>query len=66
MLAKTENETLSPMARLLAESATPPVAGDTTEGPVISIGSGKIFIDLAPFGTGIIYGREYLSARDVL
>lgn len=54
------------MEKLLTESLTPPAAGDTTEGPVIHIGSGKIYIDLPPFGTGIIYGREYLSARDVL
>ncbi len=54
------------MEKLLADSATPPAPGDTVEGPVIAIGSGKIYIGLSPFGTGIIYGREYLSARDVL
>lgn len=54
------------MEKLLAESLNPPAAGDTIEGPVIHIGSGKVYIDLPPFGTGIIYGREYLSARDVL
>jgi ribosomal protein S1 len=54
------------MDKLLADSQTPPGKGDTVEGPVIAIGSGKIYIDLKPFGTGIIYGREYLSARDVL
>ncbi|MBV9349390.1 MAG: S1 RNA-binding domain-containing protein [Patescibacteria group bacterium] len=54
------------MEKLLAESLTPPAPGDTVEGPVIAIGSGKIYIGLTPFGTGIIYGREYLSARDVL
>src|SRR3989344_1976451 len=62
----TETKTPSVMDALLLESKTPPVVGDTVEGPVISIGSGKIYIDLPPFGTGIIYGREYLSARDVL
>jgi small subunit ribosomal protein S1 len=25
-----------------------------------------VFVDLHPYGTGIIYGREYLSARDTL
>jgi small subunit ribosomal protein S1 len=54
------------MDALFEGSATPPAVGDTVEGPVISIGSGKIYIDLPPFGTGIIYGKEYLSARDVL
>lgn len=71
-MVKTKKEEKIPevvnaaMERLLAASANPPVPGDTVEGPVISIGSGKIYIDLPPFGTGIIYGREYLSARDVL
>ncbi len=36
------------------------------EGPVISIKKSSVFIDLAPFGTGIIYGREFMNARDVL
>lgn len=70
-MAKTKKEPIAPilneaMEKLLNESANPPVAGDTIEGPVVYIGSGKVYIDLAPFGTGIIYGREYLSARDVL
>jgi len=54
------------MEKLLADSAVPPIPGDTVEGPVIALGSGKVYIGLLPFGTGIIYGREYLSARDVL
>lgn len=54
------------MDSLFEGSAMPPAVGDTVEGPVISIGSGKIYIDLPPFGTGIIYGKEYLAARDVL
>lgn len=66
-----KKETIIPVAnpvmeKLLTESATPPVVGDTVEGPVIALGSGKVYIGLLPFGTGIIYGREYLSARDVL
>lgn len=56
----------SVMGKLLEGAANPPMVGDTVEGPVVSIGSGKVYIDLAPFGTGIIYGKEYLSARDVL
>ena len=54
------------MDRYVAESGIPPGVTDTVEGPVVALGSGKVYIDLAPFGTGIIYGKEYLSARDVL
>jgi len=55
-----------PMAELLAASAIPPKLDDVVEGPVVAIGRARVFIDLAPFGTGIIYGREYLSAREAL
>ncbi len=54
------------MDRLTEESPAPPTVGDLVEGPVISIDRGKIYIDLHPWGTGIIYGREYLNARDIL
>jgi small subunit ribosomal protein S1 len=36
------------------------------EGPVIAIEKSSIFVDLTPFGTGIIYGREFIIARDVI
>lgn len=54
------------MQALMEEAAVPPQEGDTIEGPVVAIGSGKVYVDLPPFGTGIIYGREYLAARDIL
>lgn len=56
----------SPMALLLNDVPAGPVLGDLVEGPVVDIDRGRIYIDLYPFGTGIIYGREYLSARDIL
>lgn len=55
-----------PMAELMASAGTPPVTDDVVEGPVVAIGRARVFIDLAPYGTGIIYGREYLSAREAL
>lgn len=56
----------SVMTRFLSESPTPPVEGDLLEGPVIAIDKSSVFIDLPPFGTGIIYGREFLNASDIL
>lgn len=56
----------SPMAALVTETPASPDVGDLVEGPVVDIDRGRIYIDLFPFGTGIIYGREYLSARDIL
>ena len=56
----------TPMGELLAETKNPPKLGDVVEGPVIIIEKASVFVDLAPFGTGIIYGREYLNARDLI
>jgi small subunit ribosomal protein S1 len=54
------------MSKFIDESPTPPSLGELVEGPVVATDKGRIFIDLHPFGTGIIYGREYLSAADIL
>jgi len=60
---KVENPT---HVAILAESMTPPGLGDLVEGPVIALGKGKVYIDLFPYGTGIIFGREFIAVRDVL
>ena len=44
----------------------PPAIDDMVEGVVISIDKGAVYIDLPPFGTGIIYGREFQNARDII
>ena len=54
------------MGDLLVDSPTPPAEGDLMEGTVSALGRARVFIELAPFGTGIIYGREYMNARDIL
>ena len=68
----TQTTTLSPiesnsfMALVLKKSPTPPAVDMLVEGKVIGKDKMAVYIDLPPFGTGIIYGREYLNARDVL
>ncbi len=54
------------MGKLLTESKTPPSEGDIIEGPVINIDKTAVYVDLAPFGTGIIFGKEFLTARDII
>lgn len=54
------------MSALFAGIQNPPGLGELIEGAVITSGEGKVFVDLHPFGTGIIYGREYMNARDVI
>jgi len=55
-----------PMAELLKTAGKPPAIDDVVEGPVVAVGRARVYIDLPPYGTGIIYGREYLSARETL
>jgi small subunit ribosomal protein S1 len=55
-----------PMAGLIDAIPTPPNSGDLVEGTIIAMNRGRVYIDLPPFGTGLIYGREYLNAADVL
>ncbi len=54
------------MGKLLLEEKNPPQIGDIIEGPVIAVLKSAVYIDLPPFGTGIIFGKEYLNARDVI
>lgn len=54
------------MEAMLVNSPTPPSEGEIIEGTVSAIGRAKVFIELHPFGQGVIYGREYMNARDIL
>ena len=54
------------MNAVLKNSPTPPAVGDLVEGHVIDKDKTSIYINLAPYGTGIIYGKEYINARDIL
>ncbi len=54
------------MQSYMADMPNPPMEGDVVEGPVVSVDKSAIYIDLSPFGTGIIYGREFIIARDMI
>ena len=55
-----------PMQALAGNIVAPPKVGDLVEGTIIALVRGRLYVDLPPWGTGIIYGREYLNAADVL
>ena len=61
-LKKRSGKKDNPMTKFLNDSPNPPEVGDLVEGPVIGVEKSSVFIDLHPFGTGIIYGREFLQA----
>ena len=56
----------SEMGKIFNDMANPPQTGDLVDGPVIAIDKNAVYIDIKPFGTGIIFGREYLNARDII
>ena len=68
---RDEDKALEPRpARLMdifiKNSPTLPEVGSLIEGTVIGKGKMALYVDLSPFGTGLIFGREYLNARDVI
>ncbi|MCR4281065.1 MAG: S1 RNA-binding domain-containing protein [Candidatus Kaiserbacteria bacterium] len=65
-MSQTSAPVDGPMAELLRSAPEAPSIDDVVEGPVVAVGRARVFVDLHPYGTGIIYGREYLSARETL
>jgi len=57
---------LTLMHGLAEKSQAAPQPGDIVEGPVLALDRARLYIDLPPFGTGVIYGREYMNAREVI
>ena len=47
------------LGKLLSQKQSPSLEnGELIEGKVISIQGTEVFVDLHPYGTGIIYGKE--------
>jgi len=59
-------ETTGMMDTLVSQTPAPPKEGEIIEGTVSAIGRARVYIDLPPFGSGLIFGREYMNARDIL
>ena len=56
----------SPMNKILNDTKNPPSEGDLIEGLVIAIEKSAVYVNIPPFGTGIIFGKEYINARDII
>lgn len=61
-----EGTTDSLMGTLLENAPSSPEVDTLVEGPVLSIEKSCVYVNLAPFGTGIIFGSEFINARDVI
>lgn len=51
---------------IVERSATKPEIDALVEGPVILVEKSSVYVDLSPHGTGIIYGREFINAKDII
>mgnify|MGYP001562692377 CR=1 FL=1 len=61
---KIENK---PLLWIMLEKETNPLSVDAlVEGVVIEVKRSAVYVDLGSFGTGIIYGREFLNAKDII
>ncbi|MFA6257012.1 MAG: S1 RNA-binding domain-containing protein [Candidatus Paceibacterota bacterium] len=58
-----ENTVLS---SVVDRSQSRPEVDSLIEGSVILVDKSSVYVDLAPWGTGIIYGREFMNAKDVI
>lgn len=63
---ETHQEVESVMNAYITDMPTPPQPGDLIEGPVIRVDKKAVYINVAPWGVGLIYGREYMNARDLI
>ncbi|MEK7477799.1 MAG: S1 RNA-binding domain-containing protein [Patescibacteria group bacterium] len=64
--SKYAHEPKRMMEDIIKSTPVPPEAGVLVEGTVIGKEKMSIYVDIPPFGTGIIYGREYLNAKDLI
>jgi small subunit ribosomal protein S1 len=65
-IAENAKLELSSIGKMLDKAELVPQVDALVEGPVISIQKSSVYIDLAPFGTGIIYGKEFINAKDII
>lgn len=56
----------SAMTKYFAETKNVPMPGEVVEGKVSGIEKTRVYVDLTPYGTGLIYGKEFITARDVI
>lgn len=51
---------------IVDKSGRRPELDSLVEGAVILVEKSSVYVDLSPFGTGIIYGREFINAKDII
>ena len=64
-IEELDEENQSLMSSFLDKTKALPIGGDIVEGKVISLEKNAVYVNLPPFGVGIIFGKEYIAVRDV-
>ncbi len=63
----TDTSGENPVLKSIADrSQVKPEIGSLIEGPVILVEKSSVYVNLAPFGTGIIFGKEFINAKDII
>ena len=62
----TNNVALDEYVKMVLDAVNVIKEDDIVDGIVIAITPTSVYVDLGPVGTGIIYGVEYINARDLI
>ena len=62
----TNNVVVDEYTQMILNTITPIKEDDIVDGTVVAITPTAVYVDLGPVGTGIIYGIEYINARDLI
>ncbi|MEI6352454.1 MAG: S1 RNA-binding domain-containing protein [Candidatus Nomurabacteria bacterium] len=62
----TTNVVVDEYVKMVLGNITPIKEDDIIDGIVAAISPTAVYVDLGPIGTGIIYGVEYINARDLI
>lgn len=54
------------MHKVVTDAGDAPQAGDIVEGTVLAIDKNVVYVEIPPASTGIIYGREFMNAREII
>ncbi len=66
-IEEVKEENVNPVLKSITDrSLSRPQVESLVEGPVILVKKSSVFVDLSPFGTGIIYGKEFINAKDII
>lgn len=60
------NEENSVLKNITDKTTNKPNIDSLIEGKVISVLKSYVYVDLPPFGTGVIYGREFSNAKEII